>query len=63
MPKLSRIIEACAYNPQANILAFRHNNIRIVVEKHKIIINDIETESEARSIMDWLSSLISAKEE
>ncbi len=62
MPKLSRIIEACAYNPEINIMAFRHNNIRVVVEKHKIVINDIETESEARSIMDWLSSLASARE-
>ena len=59
MPKLSRVIEACAYN----VLAFRHNNIRVVVEKKRIFINDIENETEARAIMDWLSTLTSDKED
>lgn len=63
MPKLSRVIEACAYNSEVNVLAFRHNNIRVVVEKKRIVINDIETEVEARGIMDWLSTLASSKEE
>ena len=59
MPKLSKAIEACAYNPDVNVLAFRHNNIRIVVERKKVFINDIETEAEAKAVMDWLSTLIS----
>ena len=59
MPKLSKLIDACAYNPEVNVLAFRHNDIRVVVENKKIFINDIETEAEARAIIDWLSSLIS----
>ena len=63
MPKLSRVIEACAYNKEVNVLAFRHNNIRVVVEKKRIFINDIENETEARAIMDWLSTLTSDKED
>ena len=59
MPKLSRAIEACAYNPEVHVLAFRHNDIRVVVEKKKIFINDIETETEARATMNWLSTLVS----
>jgi hypothetical protein len=62
MPKLSKTIEACAYNPEVNVIAFKHNNSRIVVEKKRIIINDIETESEARAVMGWLSTLVSTKE-
>ncbi len=62
MPKLSKAIEACAYNREVNILAFRHNTIRVVVEKKRIFINDIETEVEARAVMDWLSSLASVAE-
>ena len=62
MPKLSRTIEACAYNPDVNVLAFRHNNIRVVVERKKVFINDIETEAEAKAVMDWLAALASEKE-
>ncbi|MFC1947253.1 hypothetical protein ACFLXY_04950 [Chloroflexota bacterium] len=62
MPKLSRVIEACAYNNEVNVLAFRHNNVRVVVEKKRIFINDIENETEARAVMDWLSTLTSDKE-
>ena len=62
MPKLSKVIEACAYNPEVNVLAFRHNNIRVVIERKKIFINDIETESEAKAVMDWLAALASEKE-
>lgn len=62
MPKLSKAIEACAYNPEVNILAFRHNNIRVVAEKKRIVINDIETDAEAMIIMNWLSSLVATKE-
>ena len=63
MPKLSKLIEACAYNPEVNVLAFRHNDIRVVIEKKRIIINDIETEAEARTMIDWLSGLASAKQD
>jgi hypothetical protein len=52
MPKLSTLIEVCAYNPEVHVLAFRHDNVRVVVEKKRIVINDIETEAEARTIMD-----------
>ena len=62
MPKLSKAIEACAYNPEVNVMAFRYNNIRIVAEKKRIVINDIETDTEARAVMDWLSTLASAEE-
>ena len=61
MPKLSKLIEACAYNPEVNVLAFRHNDIRVVIEKKRIIINDIEAETEARAMIDWLSSLVSTR--
>ena len=63
MLKLSNLIEACAYNPEVNVLAFRHNDIRVVVENKKIFINDIETEAEARAMIDWLSGLASAKQD
>jgi len=59
--KLSKLIEACAYNPEVNVMAFRHNNVRIVAEKKRIVINDIETEVEVRAIMDWLSTLASTR--
>ncbi|MBN2077301.1 MAG: hypothetical protein JW762_17275 [Dehalococcoidales bacterium] len=62
MPKLSKAIDSCAYNPEVNVLAFRHNNIRVVIEKKRIVINDIENEAEARAIMSWLSTLASAEE-
>jgi hypothetical protein len=62
MPKLSKLIEACAYNPDVNVLAFRHNDFRVVVEKKRIVIIDIENENDARAVMDWLSALASDNE-
>ena len=62
MPKLRKLIEACAYNPEVHVLAFRHTNIRVVAEKKRIVINDIETKAEARAVMDWLSALAAIKE-
>ena len=63
MPKLSKLIEACAYNPEVNVMAFRHKNVRVVVEKKRIFINDIETETEAQAVMDWLSTLVSEEKD
>ena len=59
MPKLSKLIEACAYNPEVHVLAFRHNYNRVVAEKKRIVINDIENENDAPDIMNWLSNLVS----
>ena len=36
MPRLSKLIEGCAYNPEANLLAFRFKNMVVNVESRQI---------------------------
>ena len=61
MPWLSRLIKACAYNTETSVMAFRYKNFRMVVEKKRIVINDIENETDARMVMDWLAGLLNGK--
>ena len=63
MPRMSRIIEGCAYNPEASILAFRFKDMRIVVERNRILINQPKDESEAQTVIDWLASIVNGTDE
>ena len=58
MPRLSKLIEGCAYNPEANLLAFRFKNMVVNVESRQINISHIEDENEIKPLMDWFVSLI-----
>ena len=58
MPRLSGLIEGCAYNPEANLLAFRFNNVVVNVESRQINISHIEDETIVKTFMDWFLNLI-----
>jgi ArsR family metal-binding transcriptional regulator len=58
MPRLSGLIEGCAYNPGANLLAFRFNNVVVNVESRQINISHIEDETIVKTFMDWFLNLI-----
>ena len=58
MPRISKLIEGCAYNPEANLLAFRFKNMVVNMESHLINISHVEDENEIKPLMDWLVSLI-----
>ena len=42
MPRLHKMIEGCAYNPESKLLAFRFNNMTARVEAKQINIDHIE---------------------
>ena len=58
MPRLSRLIEGCAYNPEANLMAFRFKNMVVNVEPRQITVSNIEDENDIKPLMDWLMNLI-----
>ncbi|MFZ0033358.1 MAG: hypothetical protein WAK60_00025 [Sedimentisphaerales bacterium] len=58
MPRMSNIIEGCAYNPEANLLAFRFKNMVVNMESRLINISHIEDENEIKPLIDCLVSLI-----
>jgi ArsR family metal-binding transcriptional regulator len=58
MSHMSRLIEGCAYNPGANIMGFRVKGMGVIVEAHKITINNAEDETEARRVVDWLRDVV-----
>ena len=63
MPHMSRLIEGCAYNPEANMLSFRMESKGVIVYAQKIIINNAEDEIEARRVVDYLRDVMNAADE
>ena len=60
MPNMSRFIKGCAYNPEANLMGFRFRDMGVIVEAHKITINNAEDETAAKTVMDWLRDVVDA---
>ena len=60
MPYLSRLIKGCAYNPEANLMSFRLRGMGVIVYAQKIVINDVEDEATARTVIDWLRDIMNA---
>ncbi len=60
MPRMSRLIEGCAYNPEAHLMGFRIKDMGVIVEAHKITINNAEDEATAQTVVDWLKNIINA---
>jgi len=63
MPRLHKMIEGCAYNPEAKLLAFRFNNMTVRVEAKQINIDHIEDEKMVKPFMGWFVSLVNSSEE
>jgi hypothetical protein len=57
MPRISRLIEGCAYNPEANLMAFRFKNTTVRVDSRQINIDHIEDETIVQTFIDWFESL------
>ena len=58
MPLMSRLIEGCAYNSEANLMGFRVKDMGVIVEARKITINSAEDETTAKTVMDWLRDVV-----
>ena len=63
MPRMSRLIEGCAYNPEVSLMGFRVKGMGVIVKAQKIVINNAEDETEARRVMDYLMDVINAADE
>jgi len=62
MPNMSRLIEGCAYNPEANLMGFRVEGMGVIIEAHKMTINNAEDEATAKTVIDWLRNIINIGE-
>ena len=62
MPRMSDIIEGCAYNPEANLLAFRFKNMVVNVEPRQINVSHIEDETIVKTFMDWFLNLLNGND-
>lgn len=58
MPRMSTAIKGCVYSPQAQMAAFRFDNMRVIVERSQITIYGAEDEFTARRVIRWLISKI-----
>ncbi len=57
MPEVSKLIEGCAYSPEAPGMAFRVRNMRVVVERYRVLVYNIKDEAAAKAVMDWFVEL------
>jgi len=57
MPRMSRLIEGCAYNQERNLIAFRIKGMSVMVEDHNITVYKAEDEAEAQMVIDWLANI------
>ena len=63
MPRLSKLIEGCAYNSEANLLGFRFKNMSITVEPRLINISHIEDETMIKTFIDWFMTIADSHNE
>ena len=62
MPRLSGLIEGCAYNPKAHLMGFRFKNMTITVEPTQINIGHIEDETMVKAFIDWFVNINNSAE-
>jgi ArsR family metal-binding transcriptional regulator len=62
MPRISKLIEGCAYNPEANLMGFRFKNMTITVEPKQINISHIEDETMIQTTIDWFVNCANSTE-
>ena len=62
MPRMSRLIEGCAYNSEANLMGFSVKGMGVIIGAHKITINKAEDEATAKTVIDWLRNIINTTE-
>ena len=53
MPRISKLIDGCAYNQGANLMGFRFKNMSVTVDPRQINIYQIEDETIIKTFMDW----------
>ena len=58
MPRMSRLIKGCAYNPEANLMGFRIKGMGVIIGAHKMTINNAQDEATAKTVIDWLRYII-----
>jgi hypothetical protein len=58
MPIINRAVDAGAYNADVPILAFRHNNWRVIINRREIMVKEIEKEGDAVELMNYLKDLV-----
>ena len=58
MPLMSKTVVGCAYNPSTKTAAFNIRNMPVVIEPQRLTIYNVDSEAEARGIVDWLDDTI-----
>jgi ArsR family metal-binding transcriptional regulator len=58
IPVWAKAIPTAAYNKEIPILGFRYKNWRVIISAEEIMIKDLQTEAEAREVMDYLKKIL-----
>ncbi len=58
MPLMKEKIDGCGYNPEVPVAAFRYENLGVIDEKNRIIINNAVDETAAQMVIGLLKDII-----
>jgi len=62
MPLMSKLIQGCAYNQKNNIVGFRIKGMGVVVEAHRITINNASDKATADTVICWIRNIITTND-
>jgi hypothetical protein len=58
MPIINRAVDGGAYNPDVPVLAFRHKDWRVIINRREINVKEIEKEEDAVELMNYLENIV-----
>ncbi|MGD1118399.1 MAG: hypothetical protein ABR886_02815 [Dehalococcoidales bacterium] len=56
MGDIAKAAPAPAYNADVPVLSFRYKNWRVIVNRSEVVVKDIESEADAREVMEFLKN-------
>ncbi len=59
LPLIGKTVEACAYNPESNVVGFQVNNLRVVIGRNQMNIYGTDDETIIKNVINWLIEKIS----
>jgi hypothetical protein len=58
MPKLSRVINGCGYDPVNHAIGFRVDDYAVVIDGRQMLIIGTQNQAEVWMVLDWLAEKI-----
>ena len=58
LPEIAKKIKGSAFNKEPEQLAFNNKKVVVVMYPKEVNLSHVESESEARQVLDWLKNIL-----